>query len=94
MQIKIIVNGTNIIADEYIRAFGFIPRVGEELIYKTFRQNSRKNTDKIFDYHLKVENVIYEMEESWNNEYRNAFINLMCSEISKVKIDPTTIDFK
>lgn len=92
-MIRILLNGVNL-TEEGNSGFGFIPRVGDELFYRTFRQHEKIKADQIFDYHLKVEKVIYETEESWNHTFRNTFVNIIVSEISKIKIDPETIDFK
>ena len=53
--------------------FKNIPLVGSKIIYKTFRSN--KNWDNpVFDLEIKVVDIIYEYEESWNGFYEEKII--------------------
>lgn len=56
----------------------FVPLKGQEIFYKSFRQNERWDRP-IINYVLVVDKVSYETEEDWNSSYHNKVVNIHCT---------------
>lgn len=62
----------------------YIPAIGSKVLYKTFREN-RSMTAPVYDILYIVDDVIYETQESWHNNY-DSLVNVYVTEIQRTQV--------